>query len=147
MQAAFQHLHQYRLAHLQICFLQIEEGCTFLQHPAKGVEPSRLGTGGAHLGREVAPDGIYTGVTSVTFCPWLPECESKGHQSVLPCNDGAFTTVKLPLLSKVLLLQLNDSVLAKETRPYASQQAKVYVTIKKQARQALAQDEDSPDRR
>jgi hypothetical protein len=48
------------------------------------------------------------GVTRVTFLAHLLECEHKGHQSFLPRDDDALSTVQLLLSSNELLLQLND---------------------------------------
>jgi hypothetical protein len=107
MQAVLWILRRYHLAHLQIHFLQTEEGCTFLQHPAKGIQSSRPGTRGAHLVGEVPPDGVRTGVTSITFHACFLKRTSKGRQSFLPRDDGTFSAIKLPLPSKELLLQLD----------------------------------------
>jgi hypothetical protein len=124
--------------HPQIRFLHMEEGCTFLQCPAKGVELYGLGIGGTHLGREVLSDDVRVGVTSVMFCASLPKRMSKGRQSFLPRDDGTFSAVKLPLPSKEGAAPVaRQSLSVKEMRPYASQQAMVGVTIKNQAQTSI----------
>jgi hypothetical protein len=42
---------------------------------------------------DVLSDGIHMGTTSVLFHACLPERVSKGHQSFLPCEEGAFSAV------------------------------------------------------
>jgi hypothetical protein len=76
----------------------------FLQCLAKVSELAGPGTGGAHLGGKVPSDGIHRGMTRVTFRAHLPERTRKGRQSFLPSDDGALLAVKVPLLSKELLL-------------------------------------------
>jgi hypothetical protein len=80
----------------------------FLQRPAKVFELSELGTGGAYVGEKVPLGGLQAGAISVTSCAHVPEHVCIGHQSFLPCDDGAISAVQLPLLSSELLLQLSD---------------------------------------
>jgi hypothetical protein len=56
----------------------------------------------------MTPDGIRVGANSIMSYTSLHEHASKGHQTLLPCDGGTLTTVKLPLLGNELLLQLGE---------------------------------------
>jgi hypothetical protein len=83
-------------------------GSTLIQRLVKGYALVRLGAGGAHLGEVMTLDGIQVGMNSVTTCTCLCEDVSEGHQTLLPCDDGALTTIKLPLSGNELLLQFSE---------------------------------------
>jgi hypothetical protein len=48
------------------------------------------------------------GATSVMFCACLPECASEARQTFLPSDDDALSAIKLPPLSKDLLLHFDN---------------------------------------
>jgi hypothetical protein len=118
MQAALQHLRQYRLLHHQVRLLQAEKNLAFLQCPTKVSELFGRGTGGTLLGVEVSLDGISTSATSIMFRAHLPERACKGHQAS-PGQGPAFAAERPPH--------------AKEMKHYTNRQAKVGVTTTKQA--------------
>jgi hypothetical protein len=109
-----------------------KKNLAFLQRTAKVGELFGLGTGGARLGEEVPLDSINTGATSIIFHAHLPERACKGCQAFLPRDDGTLSAIQLPLLGKEPLLQL-DGHCMRRRRSHANQQAKVSITIKKQA--------------
>jgi hypothetical protein len=79
-----------------------------IQRPVNGYAPVGLGVGGAHVSEVMMPDGIRVGVNSIMTYTRLRECMSEGHQTLLPHDDGALTTVKQPLSGKELLLQFGE---------------------------------------
>jgi hypothetical protein len=90
--------------HLQISFLQAQNGHAFIQHLAKVSTPFRLGAEDAQLDGTVPPDGIHMSVTSVMFCSRISEHAREGHQVLLTHDDDTLSTVKLLPSSKELLL-------------------------------------------
>jgi hypothetical protein len=56
------------------------------------------------LGEVMTPDGIHVGTNSIMTRTRLHECVSEGHQTLLPRDDSALMTVKLPFSGKELLL-------------------------------------------
>jgi hypothetical protein len=79
-----------------------------IQRLMEGFTPFGLGAGGAHLGEVVTSDGTLVFAASVMARVCLPELVSEGHQTLLPCDDGALSTVKFPFSGKELDLQLGD---------------------------------------
>jgi hypothetical protein len=59
------------------------------------------------LGEDVMLDSVGSDATSVTFHAHLSKGTLKGCQSILPCGDGTFPTIQLPLLGKELPLHLD----------------------------------------
>jgi hypothetical protein len=108
MQVAFLLFHLYQLLHLQVYLLLTKKDLAFLQCPVKVGELSGPRARDAHLGKEVLLDSFDSDATSIMFCTHLSKGALKGYQSILPCGDGTFPAIQLPLPSKELPLQLNS---------------------------------------
>jgi hypothetical protein len=108
MQAALLLLHQYNLSHLQVRLLEAKEDLTFLQCPVEVGELFGPVARDTHLGEGVLLDSLNSDVTCVMFRVHLSKGALKGHQSILPCGNGTFSAIQLPLLGKELPLQLDD---------------------------------------
>jgi hypothetical protein len=61
-------------------------------------------TRGACLGKEVLLDRLVSDMTGIMFYSHLSKGALKSHKSILPRGDGAFPTIKLPLLGMKLPL-------------------------------------------
>jgi hypothetical protein len=61
-----------------------------------------------HLGEQVLLGSLGSDVIDVKFCEHLPMGALKGRQTILPCGDGTFPAIQLPLPGKELPLQLDD---------------------------------------
>jgi hypothetical protein len=79
-----------------------------LQNPVEVKGAPTAGRKSACLGHIVSPDCLDSGVLIVTFSACPSYSAPERHQSILPCGDGAFPAIQLPLSGKELLLQLND---------------------------------------
>jgi hypothetical protein len=75
------------------------------------------GSKGARPGEVVPLGSIGLNVLSVAFHGRLPEGTLRMHQSILPCNNGAFSTIQHPLPNEELHLQLGSPADVVTRRP------------------------------
>jgi hypothetical protein len=54
------------------------------------------------------PDSTPVGAAIIMAHACLLEHASEGRQTILPCDDGALSTVKFPLSGRELVLQLDN---------------------------------------
>jgi hypothetical protein len=64
-------------------------------------------TRGAHPGKEAPLDSLGMDARGITFRVCHPKRTHESHQPIVPCGDGTFPAIQLPLLGKELLLQLD----------------------------------------
>jgi hypothetical protein len=93
MVATLKLLHQYRLAHLQVCLPQAKKRLAFLHCPAEVSKMFGPGTGRECLGEEISLDGIDTDMASIMFRVLRPKHACKGSQSFLPRNHGTLSAI------------------------------------------------------